>query len=383
MRDSQLTIVVDANMPLAQAYFGELGRVRQMSSQEITARAVSDADILLVRSETKVDASLLEGSEVRFVGTATSGIDHIDTDYLQRRGIAFAYAPGSNANSVAEYVVAALLHLSEKHGIPLAGKSIGVIGVGEVGSRVVRKAEALGLRVLKNDPPKALATGAPDLLPLEHLLDCDIITLHTPLTRSGDHPTDHLFDDTVFQQLKSGCIFMNTSRGSVADTAALKQAITSGRVAHAVIDVWEGEPDIDTGLLELASIATPHIAGYSYDGKTKATQVLFEAACRFLGCDAAYSIEVEHTTAAKQAVFDFVRQPSLHAVVKSCYDIEVDDMRLRKITALRPDARGAYFRGLRQPYPRRREFCNTRIVNISPNSETHATLAALGFQVPC
>ena len=255
------------------------GEVEVLGGRDITSQKVADADALLVRSITPVNEQLLSGSRVRFVGTATIGFDHVDLAYLERNGIGFASAPGSNANSAAEYVIAALLEIGRRHNIRLEGKSIGVIGVGNVGSRVARKCEALGMHVLRNDPPLQRQTGDPQYVPLEALYDCDFITIHTPLTREGIDKTFHLADAGFFSSLKPGAVFLNASRGAVVDSPALQQAIRAGRLRAVVLDVWEDEPDIDTGLLEMVDLGTPHIAGYSYDGKVAGMIMIYNALC--------------------------------------------------------------------------------------------------------
>ncbi len=223
-----MNIVADANIPFAGECFSSLGPVTVVPGREITPGAIRDAQILLVRSITRVDSKLLDGSSIRFVGTSTIGFDHVDVDYLVERDIGFASAPGSNANSVAEYIVAGLLEVAEKNNIKLQGKSIGVAGVGNVGGRVAKKCAALGMDVRLNDPPLARESGDEKYLPLKDLFDCDFISLHTPLTFEGIDKTFHLADEKFFKSLKNGCVFINTSRGGMVETGALKSAIKSG-----------------------------------------------------------------------------------------------------------------------------------------------------------
>ena len=257
-----MKIIADVNIPFVAQCFSSIGEVEVVRGREIKPSVVADADILLVRSVTRVDSGLLAGSKARFVATATIGFEHVDVDFLRDKGIGFASAPGSNANSVAEYIVAALFSIGKKHNIHLEGKSIGIVGVGNVGSRVEKKARALGMSVYLNDPPLQRQTGDTKYLPLEKVFECDIITLHTPLTFEGIDKTLHLADGRFFKSLKKGCTFINTSRGGVVDTGALKDAIKSGKLGAVVLDVWENEPNIDTELLEMVDVVTPHIAGY-------------------------------------------------------------------------------------------------------------------------
>ncbi|RMF65076.1 MAG: 4-phosphoerythronate dehydrogenase [Calditrichaeota bacterium] len=380
-----MRIVADANIPYVAEAFGRFGEVVTLDKQEIAPATVRDAEILLVRSETRVAAELLEGSRVRFVGSATSGIDHVDLEYLKARGITFAHAAGSNANSVAEYVVAALLVLAERFDFSLQGKRLGVVGVGHVGTRVVHMAKTLGLHVLQNDPPKARISGARHFRVLEELMDVDMLTLHVPLTVSGRDATYHLFDAARLAKLNSGCIVINTARGPVVETAALKSALLEGRLKAAVLDVWENEPDIDVELLSLATLGTPHIAGYSLDGKVAATQMLFQAVNRFLGETQPWPelsldqevqkrvLHVEPKSGTREAVLlDAVRQ---------VYDIQEDDRRLRAAMAQPAEVRGKEFTRLRRTYGVRREFSSTRVSLTSKDAALTRVFAGLGFDV--
>ena len=261
-------IIADENMPFAAEAFSNLGEVRLVPGRDMKAETLRGADILAVRSVTRVDRALLDDSGVRFVGTATIGMDHVDRDWLAGRGIGFSSAPGCNAVSVAEYVTAALFVLRERLGFSLRGKKLGIVGVGNVGSRVSQRAEALGLEVIWNDPPLAASTGDSRYRPLEEIYDCDIITFHVPLDKSG--PYSYLiicWMRTFLGRLKPGAIVFNTSRGAVADNVALEAALDSGRLAAAVLDVWEGEPSVRLSLLEKAALGTPHIAGTHMTGK--------------------------------------------------------------------------------------------------------------------
>ena len=228
-----MKIVADANIPFVRECFSSVADVEVVSGRDMVPAVVSRADALIVRSITPVAEPLLAGTAVRFVGTATIGFDHIDRDYLRRRHIGFASAPGSNANSAAEYIIAGLLEIAHRHRIQLEGKSIGVIGVGNVGSRVAAKCEALGMLVRRNDPPLSRETGDPRYRPLEDLYACDFITIHTPLTREGADPTHHLANSRFFAFLKSGAVFLNASRGAVVDSHALLDAISAGFEAAA------------------------------------------------------------------------------------------------------------------------------------------------------
>jgi len=376
-----MNIVADENIPFAVEAFGGLGRVRLVNGRSMSAADVSDADLLLVRSVTKVGAELLDGSPVRFVGTTTIGTDHVDEAYLRGRGIAFASAPGSNANSVAEYVTAALLVVAERLGRYLEDMTLGVVGVGNVGSLVVAKAEALGMVVVQNDPPLRRATGDARFRPIEELFErSDIITLHVPLTMEGIDATYAMVDEAFIERMVPGAVLVNTSRGSVVREDALKAALAAKRLSAAVLDVWQNEPDIDLDLLRLVEIGTPHIAGYSFDGKVEATLMLYRAACRLLGRQPDWSPVAlmpppEHSVITPAASLG---QTAVMQAVTCAYDILRDDRRLRAVEDEKPAYRGLHFDLLRKRYPIRREF-DSYTVRCHRNPNLKSKLEALGF----
>lgn len=376
-----MKIVVDENMPFGREAFETLGEVVTAAGREISNEMLRDAEMLFVRSITKVNAALLDETAVRFVGTATIGEDHLDKTYLAARGIPFASAPGCNANSVSEYIVAALFELAVKHDLDLAQCRLGIVGVGNVGSRVLQKATVLGMETVLNDPPRAALEGDEIFQPLSAIHDCDIVTFHVPLEKNGPHPTHHLVDKAFLSTMKPGAILINTSRGPVVDNQALKVAIGDGHLRDAVLDVWEGEPQIDMELLAAITIGTPHIAGYSFDGKVNGTRQVYEAACAFLNVpptwEAAASLPPpEHPNLTAQgAGFDAVSR-----LVKVVYDIMGDDRALRGTVPFQEQARGDAFDRLRKHYPRRREFQNTRVA-CPPDDPTFLQLVTgLGFQ---
>jgi erythronate-4-phosphate dehydrogenase len=378
-----MKIIADANIPFVKDCFSSIGEVKVFPGREITRDVVGDADCLLVRSVTKVDSDLLAGSKVRFVGTATIGFDHIDIGNLSRNNIGFASAPGSNANSAAEYVIAGLLEIGRKYKIKLEGKSIGIVGVGNVGSRVAKKCDALGMKVLLNDPPLQRKTGDAKYLPLKELYDCDFITLHTPLTFEGIDKTFHLADEKFFKSLKAGCVFINAARGEVADGGALKASIQSGRLGAAVLDVWENEPNIDCELLRLVDISTPHIAGYSLDGKIAGMIMVYNAACQYFGLEPKYKISdflpppTVPQIRIEKAGLD--QQAILYETVQQVYCINRDDFNTREIATVEPEKRAKFFDDLRENYPVRREFQNTKVVVKDKNSSLSKKLKGIGF----
>jgi len=380
-----MKIIADENVPFVAECFSSISDVKTVSGRDMTPNVIAGVDALIVRSITRVDTDLLAGSKVRFVGTATIGFDHIDIEYLSRNNIGFASAPGSNANSAAEYIIAALLNIANEHNIQLEGKSIGIIGVGNVGSRVAKKCEALGMKTYLNDPPLQRQTGDSKYLPIENLFNCDFITLHTPLTFEGEDKTFHLADEDFFRSLKTGCVFFNASRGGVVDSSALKAAIRTVRLQATVLDVWEDEPNIDIELLEMVDIGTPHIAGYSLDGKIAGMIMIYKAACEYFGLEAKYDIvdflpepAVPELNIAPKSDSE---QDILLSAVERIYDIKTDDAGLRQILEKSMEQRGKFFDNLRKTYPIRRELHNTEVIVDDSNSSLAKKLKGIGFLV--
>ncbi|NIA16305.1 MAG: 4-phosphoerythronate dehydrogenase PdxB [Nitrospiraceae bacterium] len=375
-----MKIVADENIPYVREAFAVLGEVVTVPGRSMDPALVKDAELLLVRSITKVNSDLLDGSRVGFVATATIGEDHVDKSYLADRGIAFSSAPGCNANSVGQYLTGALLALAEGFSLDLQGLTLGIVGVGNVGKRVLAKATALGLTCILNDPPLARETGDPKYRPLEEAMDCDFVTLHVPLTREGEDATYHLADAAFLQRLKSGAVLINSSRGPVADGEALKTALDEGHLRACVLDVWEGEPDIDVALLERVFIGTPHIAGYSFDGKVNGTRQIYEAACRYLGVEAAWDPQsLLPAPECPEVTVDGRAADTLHTAVRTVYDIRRDDDAMRGLLSMAAAERPAAFDRLRKEYPRRREFFNTVARVDPPDAALMAQLEGVGF----
>jgi erythronate-4-phosphate dehydrogenase len=379
-----MKIVADENIPLLRDAFGSLGEVVAVPADAIRPLLVRDAQALLVRSVTPVGAALLDGSAVRFVATATIGVDHIDQEYLRRHGIGFSSAQGSNVRSVAEYVFTALAVLAERGGWRFRDKVLGIVGVGNIGARVARIAEGLGLAVLRNDPPLAGKTGEPKYVPIETLFDADIVTFHVPLTREGPDATYHMIGESLLSRLRRDVILLNTSRGSVADTAALKATCAVGRLGALVLDVWENEPNIDLELMNAVDIATPHIAGYSYDGKVNGTRMILHAFCRHFGLQRMWDPSLlmpppETPRIRLPAGVD--AQQAIRYATRAAYDIEADDARLRAIRGKLAGERATYFKSLRKNYPVRREFPQTTVELESADTQVRSALETLGFPV--
>jgi erythronate-4-phosphate dehydrogenase len=379
-----MKIIADENIPAVVQAFGTLGEVTLLHGRTLRAQDVRHADVLLVRSVTRVGRELLEGSRVRFVGSATIGFDHVDRDYLQSRAIGFATAPGSNATSAAEYVVCALLALGEREGVRLAGRTVGIVGCGNVGSRVRERLAVLGCDCLINDPPLRERGAHDDYVGLDDILQADIISVHVPLEKSGRHPTWHLFDEAVLRRMKPGATLINTSRGAVVDNAALDALLATRRDLRVVLDVWEGEPAINMALLEKIAVGTAHIAGYSLDGKLRGTEMIYRAACDYFGraprWDVAAVLPPANTLDLRSLAGDDDLE-QVRKVVSLAYDIRMDDERLRGLLRLPPDERPAGFDRLRKEYPVRREFTATTVIINENAVAPGGLLRGLGFNV--
>jgi erythronate-4-phosphate dehydrogenase len=385
MTAKPVKILCDSNMPYAAEAFGTLGEVILREGRAITAADVCDADVLITRSTTRVTRALLAGSHLRFYGSAVIGTDHIDIPYLEQAGIPWSAAPGCNAESVSNYLTAALLYLGGRHGFPLEGKTLGVIGVGNVGRKVVAKAKALGLRVLACDPPRkrdASDTAARDFVALDELLAvADVVTCHVPLTREGADRTWHLLDRAAFSRLRPGAIVVNAARGEVIDTDALL-AVLGSRVAHAVIDTWEGEPNYRADLLARADIVSPHIAGHSHEGKVNGTLMVYEKACQVLGVAPSFRPQLPPPPLPEWSG-DAAGRPDedvLHDAVLAVYDIMADDRRLRASCGTDAAARASAFDRQRKEYPMRREFAATAVQLRNASAVLLQKFRDLGFQ---
>jgi erythronate-4-phosphate dehydrogenase len=286
-----MKVIIDHKIPYIKEAVSRIAdEVIFLPGNAFTKEAVKDADALIVRTRTMCNRELLEGSRVKFIATATIGYDHIDTEYCREAGITWTNCPGCNAGSVEQYVHSALLQLKHKKGLDLEKSTLGIVGVGHVGSRVKRMAESLGMRVLLNDPPRA-DKGEQGFVNLETIArECDVITFHTPLNREGKYATYHLANEDFLFSLECTPYLINSSRGEVVDTASLLAALSAGKVKDVVIDTWEHEPNISRELMSVAFLATPHIAGYSADGKANATRMSLEALCQFFGVEAEFTI---------------------------------------------------------------------------------------------
>ncbi|XVJ46191.1 4-phosphoerythronate dehydrogenase PdxB [Pseudomonas sp. UBT] len=376
-----MLIVADENIPLLDAFFEGFGEIRRVPGRSIDRATVEQADVLLVRSVTNVNRALLEGTQVRFVGTCTIGTDHLDLDYFKQAGVTWSSAPGCNARGVVDYVLGSLQTLAEIEGADLNQRTYGVVGAGEVGGRLVQVLKGLGWNVLVCDPPRQIAEDG-DYVSLQQIIEqCDVISLHTPLTKSGNGSTWHLFDRERLNSLKPGTWLINASRGPVVDNAALREVLLQREDLQAVLDVWEGEPEVDVDLADLCVLATPHIAGYSLDGKQRGTAQIYQALCAHLGHEPSIQLsdllpppwlaEV-HLNASTDPAW------ALATLCRSVYDPRRDDADFRRSLVGTVQEQRKAFDLLRKHYPERREIDGLKVRINGESAQLSNIVSALG-----
>ncbi|WP_104097454.1 MULTISPECIES: 4-phosphoerythronate dehydrogenase PdxB [Stutzerimonas stutzeri subgroup] len=377
-------ILADENIPLVDEFFAGFGEIRRMPGRSINRAALENVDVLLIRSVTRVDREMLEGSAVRFVGTCTIGTDHLDLDYFEQAGIEWASAPGCNARGVVDYVLGSLLALSEVRGEALARRRFGVVGAGEVGGRLLEVLRGLGWDVRVCDPPRQVREAG-DFVSLDEILaECDVISLHTPLTLGGDWPTFHLFDQARLSRLRPGTWLINASRGAVVDNAALRDLLLQRPDLEAVLDVWEGEPQVDVALAGLCRIATPHIAGYSLDGKLRGTAQIYAALCAARGVEPAIELaQLMPGPALTELAFASSAEPAemLATLCRAVYDPRRDDADFRRSLLGDEAQRRAGFDLLRKQYPPRREIDGLKVRIGGHNPALDTIIEALGARL--
>ncbi|EMO4161732.1 4-phosphoerythronate dehydrogenase PdxB [Morganella morganii] len=370
-----MKIVVDENMPYAETLFSRLGDVVAVPGRPLPDGVLDDADALMVRSVTKVNAQLLENTPVKFTGTATAGFDHVDKAWLAEQGIGFSSAPGCNAIAVVEYVFSALMLLAERDSFQLTDKTVGIIGAGNVGGRLAKRLEALGVNILICDPPRADNGDAGEFYDIDTLVaQADILTFHTPLNKSGPYTTLHLMDETRLSAMKDNGILINASRGAVVDNQALLSVLAGGKPLSVVLDVWEPEPDLSQELLSLVDIGTPHIAGYTLEGKARGTTQVFEAFAEFTGQPQQVAL-AELLPAPEFGCITLsgkVTQSILKRLMHLVYDVRRDDAALRAVAGVPGE-----FDKLRKFYPDRREWSSLTV--ICDDAQSAALLSDLGF----
>ncbi|WAJ69274.1 4-phosphoerythronate dehydrogenase [Catenovulum adriaticum] len=353
---------IEDSLLYAEEFFSELGQITRFKGRTVTSKDISEADYLLTRSTTKVNQALLKDChKLKFVGTATAGYNHIDSDYLASRNIPWSAAPGCNADAVADYVISTGLNLANKYGFMLKDKVIGIIGVGQIGERLVRRFNALGCQVVQYDPVKASENTSFESADFEAVLACDLITCHVPLVKAGAHPTQHMFDYETLGKLKPDTILINACRGEVIDNAELLRFFENGHALRVILDVFENEPNIELGLLNYLEFGTPHIAGHSLEGKARGTEILYQMMCQRLGVDAPIKLEsllpslaIEHMVLTDNYSLS---QRQYRAIMNLIYDIRNDDLDFRMGLKQAPDS----FDKLRKNYAIRREVTSLKV----------------------
>ncbi|MBN2236739.1 MAG: 4-phosphoerythronate dehydrogenase PdxB [Bacteroidales bacterium] len=373
-----MKIVADDKIPFLRGALEPFAEVHYFPGKEITKDLVKDADALITRTRTQCNQALLEDTNVKLIATATIGYDHIDTDYCSKSKIHWKNAPGCNSGSVMQYVASALVKLSVKHSFEFTDKTLGIVGYGNVGSKVAKMAKAMGFKVLLNDPPLHRAGLLPESVSYDELKEkADLITFHVPLNKSGQDKTHHIADAAFFNSLKPQTIIINSSRGSVVDNVALKQALKQKQIGGAVLDVWEAEPNLDLELLGLVDFATPHIAGYSADGKANGTAMSVQAISAYFGFEVKNWFPSNVPLPKKSELYvleqDKDQQTILSKLILETYDIEEDHKRLIQS----PET----FEKQRGDYPIRREFMNYTVIIKDRNPFLGKQLKNLGFNI--
>ncbi|SES82944.1 4-phosphoerythronate dehydrogenase [Thalassotalea agarivorans] len=371
-----MNIYYDENMPYVADFFGGMGQLFPFAGREVDAEQISNADVLLVRSITQVNQQLLaRNPRIQFVGTATIGVDHIDQPYLASKNIAFSSAPGCNAISVAEYVISALVICGEKYQRDISELSVGIVGAGNTGTRVSEKLAALGIEYKLCDPLLERSGDERQFHSLEDVLACDVISLHVPLTREGEHATYHLLDANKLSRLKPEQWLFTACRGEVIDNNALLSMKQQGHGLTLVLDVWEGEPNVLQPLIEYTDIATAHIAGYSLEGKARGTEMLYQALCQHLEIDPTITLD-KVLPAAEVSEFELTSDADSimrNKLIKMVYDVRRDD------AIFRSQLNEIGFDNIRKTYPVRREFSSLSIKAGEYNASQQ--LMDLGFKL--
>lgn len=378
--NNKVKFVADNKIPFLKGVLEPYADIQYLNPKDITHDVIKDKDALIIRTRTNCNSELLQETKIKFIATATIGFDHIDTAYCKRNNIKWINAPGCNSSSVMQYIASVLLTISSRKKINIADLTIGIVGVGNVGSKVERLAKIFGMNVLLNDPPRARKEGNERFVDLEELISkSDIITFHVPLIKEGEDKTHHMADKNFFNKFNNRKIVINTSRGQVIETGAIKNAIKEKAVNASVLDVWENEPNIDMELLKMVDIATPHIAGYSADGKANGTSVCVKNISSFFGLNIDkdwYPQELPKPGNSSEIFIDckdHLNQEIFYKAVVSSYDIMKDDGILRNSVETFEKQRGNY--------PVRREFPFYRIKTQNCNIEIENKLKKLGFQV--
>lgn len=373
-----MKIVIDDKIPYIRGAFESCAKVVYLPGNKITSEVVRDADALVTRTRTICNQELLEGSKVKFIATATIGYDHIDTEYCREANVKWTNAPGCNAESVNQYIASALFSYSMRKRIDLTGLCIGIVGVGNVGSRVAKTCDIIGMKVLLNDPPRKRVEGTKNFVSLETIQkEADIISFHVPLNMEGEDATYQMVNEEFLQNLEKKPFIINSCRGEVNCTEDIINALEAGDISGYIADCWEGEPNFNLELLNHADYGTPHIAGYSKDGKAKGTKMSVQAISKFFG-SGIDNWKPKNVELPENAVIEIDgkerREYSILAeAILSTYDIETDDENLRDSPQL--------FEKLRGDYPVRREFDAYTIKAKNIKEKTLEKLRKLGFKI--
>ena len=369
-------IVADRNMPALEHTFASHGELLRLDGRSISHADVKDAEVLLVRSVTPVNAGLLQDTAVRFVGSATIGIDHLDTQWLEDNHIAWAHAPGCNADAAAQYTLAMMWLACERLQQEFRQQTVGIIGRGNVGSRLERLLRALDIPVVACDPPLQ-DQGERELVTMQEACASSIISLHVPLTYNGKYPTRNLFDPEQLNKLRPGTLLVNTCRGGVIEEAAMVQQLAAGKI-NVALDVWPDEPFIDQNLLDAVTVASPHIAGYSREGKLAGTEMIYEAWCRKCGLED----DGQADSLCDDIVLELSPQMSedevLRQLLNSSCPVARDDAALRALNSLPEDEKRVQFDSLRSGYPQRYEFKSHHVTGIT--DDVRSLLSKLGLK---
>ena len=379
-----MKIVADENIPGLGGLAAAGIRLSRIAGRDITVADIRDADALLIRSVTRVNASLLDGAtRLRFLGTATSGFDHVDRALLQRRGIAFAHAPGSNANSVVEYVLSAIAETADFLERLFAGGRVGIVGYGHIGQRLARRLDALGIAWNVSDPWLDLSDVA-QAAPLSRVLSADVVTLHAELTDMPPYPSRHLLHAGNLDLLSDKSLLINASRGALVDNVALRHRLDVAAAPLAVLDVWEGEPRLDIDLLARVRLGSAHIAGYSWDGKLLATRMLFAEMAEALSI-APPPVVSEVPPALTCHWASEVGAALVRSLLAARYRLVDDDRLLREAmdTSVSEETRGKSFDRLRRRYRMRRELAGSVVINSRWSPAQCAVARALGVTISC
>ena len=375
-------IVADENIPLIDSFFAEFGEITRVEGRNLSSEDLAEADILLVRSVTKVNESLLANTPVKFVGTATIGTDHVDMDWLEQNRIGFASAPGCNAQAVVDYVLSAISVLVDLRAVRFEDLTVGIVGVGNVGGTLRGRLEEMGVKVLAVDPFKE-PEDVGELTFLEEVLGADVVTCHTPLTKTGEHATRHLIGAEQLSAMKPNACLINSSRGGVVDNDALLAHLKANDDFEAIMDVWEGEPYLDLKLMDQCLLATPHIAGYSLDGKMRGTEMIYQAACEFFGVPVRRKLgQFLPEPGIKRVNFSdqVPLNQALRTAIRACYEVRVDDGLMRSRLHRARDIKSA-FDEMRRNYPLRRDIPTMKVGVPSKCVELQQLLESAGFSV--